>query len=364
MSIGSPPALPDTPRPASHAARLRDAIPALARLVWQDLSLLILLGGLSFGFALAMEHLLGYPLPTFEPISGRTRRILGYAVAFGPLALAAWLARRRWGRGRDTGLETAPEEALAARMALAMATVVLMMALFSVFAIWKAGIPVLNPWRWDSSLIAIERAVHAGVLPQDLTRQWFGPRATVMLDRLYVFWFHVLSLFIVWQSFRLPSPSRTRALLAMALAYTLLGNVSAVLLSSGGPPYYAELVGGPDPYREHAAYLAAMPRLYALEMQESIWRWLQSGTYVPFGAISAMPSMHVAATTVMALACWERDRRLGALGWLYVLLILLGSVHLNWHYAIDGYVSILGSLAIWRFSAWLVRRYGQGSAIR
>ncbi|MBA2459086.1 MAG: hypothetical protein H0V43_09070 [Gemmatimonadales bacterium] len=44
-------------------------------------------------------------------------------------------------------------------------------------------------------------------------------------------------------------------------------------------------------------------------------------------------------------------------GWLYVVLILLGSVHLNGHYAIDGYVSILGALAVWPLSAWLVRRY-------
>ena len=341
----------------SLAPRLTGAIPALARLVWRELSLLILLGAMSFGFALAVEYLLGYPLPTFYPISWRNRWIFQYAVMLGPFALALGLLRRRWTLRRATEAVTVWNDTLAGRIVLAVATLLLMMALFSVFAIWKAGIPSLNPWRWDVTLVGIERAVHAGMLPQDVTRHLFGLRATVVLDRSYVLWFHVLSLFVVWQSFRAPSASRTRALLAMALAYTLLGNVGAVLLSSGGPPYYDELVGGPNPYQAHAAYLAAIPGLYATEMQESIWRWLQTGIYVPFGSISAMPSMHVAAATVMALACWERDRRLGVAGWLYVLLILLGSVHLNWHYAIDGYVSILGALAVWPLSAWLVRRY-------
>ncbi|MBA3444733.1 MAG: phosphatase PAP2 family protein [Gemmatimonadales bacterium] len=67
--------------------------------------------------------------------------------------------------------------------------------------------------------------------------------------------------------------------------------------------------------------------------------------------------MHVAATVIMALGSWERSRWLGMVGWLYVLVILVGSVHLNWHYAIDGYVAILGTLAIWWLSAWVVRRY-------
>ncbi len=143
----------------------------------------------------------------------------------------------------------------------------------------------------------------------------------------------------------------------MTLTYTLLGNLLALLLSSGGPVYYSRLVGWPDPYAEHAAYLAAIPRLQATHVQDAIWRWLINGKYLPFGTISAMPSMHVAAVTVIALACWETNRWLGAAAWIYVLLILVGSVHLNWHYAIDGYVAILGTIAVWALSGWLVRRY-------
>jgi hypothetical protein len=59
----------------------------------------------------------------------------------------------------------------------------------------------------------------------------------------------------------------------------------------------------------------------------------------------------------MALAGWERNRWLGAAAWIYVLLILLRSVHLNWHYAVDDYVAILATWLIWRLSGWMVRRF-------
>jgi hypothetical protein len=50
------------------------------------------------------------------------------------------------------------------------------------------------------------------------------------------------------------------------------------------------------------------------------------------------------------------SRVAGILGWGYLALILVGSVHLAWHYAIDGYVSILAVLLIWRAAGWWASR--------
>ena len=55
------------------------------------------------------------------------------------------------------------------------------------------------------------------------------------------------------------------------------------------------------------------------------------------------------------------------LGWLaaaYATLIFLGSVHLAWHYAIDGYAGLAVALAGWHAAGWLVRwdRARQGIA--
>ena len=60
---------------------------------------------------------------------------------------------------------------------------------------------------------------------------------------------------------------------------------------------------------------------------------------------------------LIALTAWEADRRLGYAAIIYAILILVGSVHLGWHYAIDGYVSIAGMLAIWGAVGWFVRRH-------
>jgi membrane-associated phospholipid phosphatase len=117
------------------------------------------------------------------------------------------------------------------------------------------------------------------------------------------------------------------------------------------------LVGKPGPYEPQAAFLSHFRRLHATRIQESIWQWLQTHTYVPFGSISAMPSMHVAVTTLVALGCWERSRWLGVMAWCYVAAIMVGSVQLNWHYAMDGYVALLGTLLTWWLSGTLVQRF-------
>jgi len=328
------------------------------------------LGMASLGVALFVRYGLGYPIPLAKlALADRGRKILLYAGLLGPLLVLGALTREWWSvRETDGRLVVSRagwrrayahrRDELVTRVIVSTATCVLMVALFSLFALWKASIPALNPWHWDVSLARLDRTLHGGVVPQDFTRSWIGTAGTVLLDRLYYLYFSIVALFVVWQSFRAPSADRTRTLLGLAISYTLLGNLGAILFSSGGPVYYERLTGVSGPYAAQAAYLAHIPHLHATRIQENIWSWLQSHTYVPFGSISAMPSMHVALTSVVALGCWQRSRWLGVLAWCYVAAILLGSVQLNWHYAIDGYVAILGTLASWWLSSWVVRRYG------
>lgn len=75
--------------------------------------------------------------------------------------------------------------------------------------------------------------------------------------------------------------------------------------------------------------------------QEYLWTLYQSGTIGLGSGISAFPSMHVALATVVALYAWEWSRKLGFVAWVYVAFILCSSVYLGWHYAIDGYASIV-----------------------
>jgi hypothetical protein len=38
------------------------------------------------------------------------------------------------------------------------------------------------------------------------------------------------------------------------------------------------------------------------------------------------------------------------------VVVQIGSVHLAWHYALDGYAAALLTLAIWRAAGWWVAR--------
>ena len=70
-----------------------------------------------------------------------------------------------------------------------------------------------------------------------------------------------------------------------------------------------------------------------------------------------VPSLHVAVAAY--LACVALDTRWWAirlLGMAYAFVILVASVVLGWHYAVDGYAGALGAWAIWwAVGRWLAR---------
>ena len=69
-----------------------------------------------------------------------------------------------------------------------------------------------------------------------------------------------------------------------------------------------------------------------------------------------MPSVHVATTLLFALSARSSYPRIAALLFVYTGVIWVGSVHLAWHYAVDGLLSILLVVPLWRFTTWLVDR--------
>ncbi len=79
----------------------------------------------------------------------------------------------------------------------------------------------------------------------------------------------------------------------------------------------------------------------AIAFQQYLWDNYEAGTARFASGISAFPSIHVAMVTMNALFLWEWSRKIGLAGFAYVAIILASSVCLAWHYAIDGYVSIL-----------------------
>ncbi|HEY8189205.1 MAG TPA: phosphatase PAP2 family protein, partial [Micavibrio sp.] len=67
---------------------------------------------------------------------------------------------------------------------------------------------------------------------------------------------------------------------------------------------------------------------------------------------------------LFALVGWRTGRKTGIFFTVYLLLMMIGSVHLGWHYAVDGYFSILSTGAIWWATGlWQKRWRPQGESL-
>jgi hypothetical protein len=247
------------------------------------------------------------------------------------------------------------------RLAHAVPMLVAMLVFGGTFTVVKASIPSLVPFSWDQPFEQLDRWLHGGVAPWELLQPLLGyPVVTHAINWAYNFWFYFLSLIWVWQAFRQSDNGlRLQFFLSLTLGWILLGNVAAAWLSSAGPCYYGRIVGLPDPYAPLMSYLYHVDEthsIWALGAQEMLWGNYQMRDVMVGSGISAMPSMHVAIATLFALVCWRVRRWLGIVMTIYALIIMLGSVHLGWHYAVDGYLGAAGMLAIWWCVGWCLKR--------
>jgi hypothetical protein len=231
----------------------------------------------------------------------------------------------------------------------------------STFTYFKAAIPLFHPVAWDERLAAWDRALHGGHAAWEWLQPVFGhPYATAFVNTLYHLWFFVTYGVLVWQALSLVRPRlRMQYLLTTLLLWSLVGNLAATLLSSAGPVYFARVTGLADQFAPLMAYLHQandVVPVMALQVQDMLWQ-AYSGNGAGIGeGISAMPSLHVATAFSYALVGFAVRRWLGILFAGFAAFIMVGSVHLGWHYAIDGYAGILATLVIWFAVGWLLDR--------
>jgi hypothetical protein len=165
---------------------------------------------------------------------------------------------------------------------------------------------------------------------------------------------------------------RAQYFIARLAIWTVLGRVAATLFASVGPCFVGPILGD-HTFDAQMAYLHHADERYhvlVLPVQQLLLGWHQLHSHDFAGGISAMPSMHVAMALLTALAVWPLSKPVGALAYALVVVILLGSVHLAYHYAVDGLASLAGTWALWVLSGMWARRIvarnvrGEGERVR
>lgn len=211
------------------------------------------------------------------------------------------------------------------------------------FSSLKAAIPIVVPFYMDPSLSHFERAL-VGTDPWRITHAVLG-WATPLMDGAYLSWLPVMLLAFNLVLLSKPSARKTQSLVAYLLMWPAVGTLGGYLFSSAGPIFHDALFGG------NLGLLDALQREGAsgtLKAYNYLWTAYAKRFDTLGGGISAMPSMHVAMTVWLAMTIRAFSPRLKWIGWTYMGVIWLSSVHLGWHYASDGLVGTAGAALVWR----------------
>jgi len=254
------------------------------------------------------------------------------------------------------------------RMANGIPMVAAIVPFISAYVEVKAAIPHLNPFSWDIYFSELDRWLHMGFHPWQWLQPVLGwPIVTFIFNISYNIWFIVMWMIWSWLAFsRHHSHTRFQFFLSFMLCWIIGGSIFAVTFSSAGPAYYSNLGLSPDPYSPLISYLREANQIFpiwALDTQQLLWDGYMGKQSIVVG-ISAMPSMHNASAILFALAGWSTNRKLGWILTGYAAVILVGSVHLGWHYAVDGYFSIVLALTMWWISGKISSAVNRVNSVR
>ncbi|ABA89002.1 hydrolase, PAP2-like superfamily [Syntrophotalea carbinolica DSM 2380] len=213
----------------------------------------------------------------------------------------------------------------------------------------KQTIPLFHKFSFDIFLYNLDKAIHFHHSPWEILHPILGhPIITRIIDFSYLAWGSIFVYSMLYMACHKDRRLRLQFFISLSLCWVVIGNLLAILLASAGPCYFSEVTGvTPSPYAGLFEYLRSIPDLKVVFNQELLWRAFKAGIYMPLGGISAMPSMHVSIAVLLALLYRNFNRWAGWLLTVFAIVIGVGSIHLGWHYAIDGYVSTLLTILIW-----------------
>lgn len=283
------------------------------------------------------------------------------------LAIVAWVSV-------DAGLHLArhrPAEPIAAlhrryagpiaarRWAAGIPLLALCVLLMPFFSKMKSAIPLFNEYTWDARFGAWDRAIFLGHDAWQVLQPLVGyPPVTAALAVLYHAWLLLLYLGCLYFAFgAIDRTIRRRFFLTYVLAWSVIGGGVATVFASVGPCFVGPLLGDPS-FDAQMAYLQAADAqlpVMTLPVQQMLLDWHLADTNGLGSGITAMPSMHVAIAFLFWIAARHVSPTAGRWLGAFFVAIWIGSVHLAYHYAVDGLVSVVLIALLWRASALIFR---------
>jgi hypothetical protein len=221
-----------------------------------------------------------------------------------------------------------------------LATYVSLVLFMAVFFCAKNLLVRVNGFHAEAAIAHFDAMLHGGDAWR-LLKPIMVPWMLKPVEFAYhTFWAFMVMSVTLWACLR---PDRAQYVWSFLLCWTLMGCVCALLGMSAGPAFYQDVTGDPR-FNELTDFLSQSAGVSAYATQRWLWDlYANEG----LSSISAFPSMHVASTTLFALWAFTVNRWLGWIFTAYKVLIMVGSVYLGWHYAVDGYVSTIGTTLIW-----------------
>lgn len=223
--------------------------------------------------------------------------------------------------------------------------------LFSMaFSLVKTTIPYVQPFYADSLFADLDAALHFGVDPWRITHSlatYVPPAAIVIL--YFMVWFLPAVFLPVFIALTDTCPDRARRFMVLyVFSWIGLGNILAIFGSSAGPVYYDRLLGG-ERFADLTSALetSGMAASALGKVQDNLWQFYSEGGQSVGSGISAFPSVHVGLAVVTMLYLMERSRALAPIGIAFTGLIMFASVYHGWHYAVDGYASLIIVATAW-----------------
>lgn len=237
---------------------------------------------------------------------------------------------------------------LAARGMGAACIILVLIMSATAFTAFKHEYSMWVPFFADRFLADLDQAIHFGE-PWRFARAFFPTALEAPLFSLYAqLWFIEVLGAVLIAAFLADRYARERYLAAFAVTVISLSSVVRIAGSSSGPIFYDRIFGGD----RFAGLIETLQQSDSgrgiLKISDYLYSSFATNTSVLGTGISAMPSLHVALAVLNAMFVTSLNKWAGAVAWAYAAAIMFGSVYFGWHYALDGYASIVAVVIIWR----------------